>query len=92
MLGELIVIHRGVRSLALHSGAGQFICSCFWHHLTPCTYRRSLSRLVDSSVGVLPSLDFMHLSSFSEQTSRLSVGVLPSLDSVDILSFSESTS
>jgi hypothetical protein len=53
MLGGLIGLDRGVRSLALHWGACRFICRCVCHHLTPCTYRHSLSRLVDLSVGVL---------------------------------------
>jgi hypothetical protein len=47
MLGELIVLDRGVCSLAL-------LRVCLSIHLDVC----------------LPSLDFVHLSSFSESTSR----------------------
>jgi len=47
MLGELIVLDRRVRSLALLGGACRFICRCVRSHLTLCTYRRSLSPLVN---------------------------------------------
>jgi len=37
MLGELIVLDRGVRSLALLGGACRFICRFVCHHLTRLT-------------------------------------------------------
>ena len=52
MLGELIVLDRGVRSLALLRCDCRFICRCL-PSLTLCAYRHSLSPLVDLSVGVL---------------------------------------
>jgi len=60
MLGELIVLDRGVRSLALLGGACRFICRCVRHHLTPCTYRRSLSPLVDSCLGALAAASILN--------------------------------
>jgi hypothetical protein len=53
MLGELIVLDRGVRSLALLGGACRFIFRCACHNLTPCACRHSLSTLDNLSVGVL---------------------------------------
>jgi len=52
MLGELIVLDRGVRSVALLRCACRFICRCL-PSLTLCAYHHSLSPLVDLSVGVL---------------------------------------
>jgi hypothetical protein len=60
MLGELIVLDRGVRSLALRGGACGFITSCVCHHLTPCTYRRSLSPLADSCPGALAAASLLN--------------------------------
>jgi len=53
MLGEHIILNRGVRLLALLGGACRSNCRCACHHLTRLTYRRSLSPLVDSCRGVL---------------------------------------
>jgi len=60
MLGELIVLDRGVRSLALLWGACRSMCWCVWHHLTPCTYRRSLSPLADSCPGALAAASLLN--------------------------------
>jgi len=60
MLGELIVLDCGVRSLALLGGACRFICPCVRHHLTLCTYRRSLSPLVDSCPDALTAASLLN--------------------------------
>jgi len=60
MLGELIVLDRGVRSLALLGGACRFICRCACHHFTPCTSRRSLSPLADSCPGALAAASLLN--------------------------------
>jgi len=52
MLGELIVLDRAVRSLALLRCACRFICRCL-PSLTPCADCHSLGPLVNLSVGVL---------------------------------------
>jgi len=60
MLGELIVLDRGVLSLALLGGDCRFICRRVRHHLTPCTYRRSLSPLVDSFPDALAAASHLN--------------------------------
>jgi len=60
MVGELIVLDRGVRSLALLGGAYRSICRCVCHHLTPCTYCSSLSPLVDSYPDALAAASLLN--------------------------------
>jgi len=60
MLGELIVFDRGVHLLPLLGGVCRFICRCACHHWTSCTYRRSLSSLVDSCPGALAAASLLN--------------------------------
>jgi len=60
MLGELMVLDRGVRSLDLLGGSCWFICRCACHHLTRLTYRRALSPLVDSCLGAFAAASILN--------------------------------
>ena len=60
MLGELVILDQGLRSLALLGGACRLFFRCACHHLTRLTYRHSLSPLVDSCLGVLAAASILN--------------------------------